>query len=287
MPMTMLEDLPPVQESLKQAGLWANKSLGQHFLFDLNLTRKIVRAAGVEPGDMVVEIGPGPGGLTRALLENGAKVIAIDKDTRFAPILDRIAEASDHHLEVHYEDALRTDLSIFAKPGKPIKVVSNLPYNVGTALLIGWLSAKPVFWSSLTLMFQKEVAERVVAAPGTPAYGRLAVLCTAVADAHMMFGVPAAAFTPPPKVDSAVIHLTPKPVQDRFEDLDALEQVTRAAFGQRRKMLRASLKSLAKSAELDIAKWLAEANVSPTDRPETLPPQNFFALAQIWRKAKS
>ncbi|MDQ7077519.1 MAG: 16S rRNA (adenine(1518)-N(6)/adenine(1519)-N(6))-dimethyltransferase RsmA [Robiginitomaculum sp.] len=197
--MTALEALPPVQESLKQAGLWANKSLGQHFLFDLNLTRKIARTAGVEPGDLVVEVGPGPGGLTRALLESGADVIAIDKDTRFAPILERIAKASDPRLEVHYEDALQTDMTKFSKPDQPLKVVSNLPYNVGTALLIDWLSTKPVFWSSLTLMFQKEVAERVVAAPGTSAYGRLAVLCAAVADAHMMFGVPAAAFTPPPQ----------------------------------------------------------------------------------------
>ncbi len=285
--MTMLEALPPVQESLKQAGLWANKSLGQHFLFDLNLTRKIARAAGIESGDLVVEIGPGPGGLTRALLESGADVIAIDKDTRFAPILERIAQASGPRLEVHYEDALRMDLSTFAPSEKSIKVVANLPYNVGTALLIDWLSAKPVFWSSLTLMFQKEVAERVVAAPGTSAYGRLAVLCAAVADAHMMFGVPAAAFTPPPKVDSSVVHLTPKPEQDRFDDLDALEQVTRAAFGQRRKMLRASLKSLARTAGLEIASWLTEAEVSPTDRPETLSPQNFFALAQIWRQAQA
>jgi len=285
--MTMLEALPPVQESLKQAGLWANKSLGQHFLLDLNLTRKIARAAGIESGDLVVEIGPGPGGLTRALLESGADVIAIDKDTRFAPILERITQASGPRLEVHYKDALRMDLSTFAPSEKSIKVVANLPYNVGTALLIGWLSAKPVFWSSLTLMFQKEVAERVVAAPGTSAYGRLAVLCAAVADAHMMFGVPAAAFTPPPKVDSAVVHLTPKPEQDRFDDLDALEQVTRAAFGQRRKMLRASLKPLAKSAGLEIASWLTEAEVSPTDRPETLSPQNFFALAQIWRQAQA
>ncbi len=284
--MTTLEDLPSVRACIERHKLRAQKSLGQHFLFDLNLTRKIARAAGVESGDQVIEIGPGPGGLTRALLEHGAAVTAIDMDTRFAPILDEIAEASSAPLQVIYQDALKTDMSAQVEAEHPLKIVSNLPYNVGTQLLIGWLTAKPLFWSSLTLMFQREVAERVVALPGSSAYGRLAVLTAAIADAHMLFGVPAEAFSPPPKVDSAVVHLTPKAPAQRFDDLDALEQVTRAAFGQRRKMLRASLKSIAKTTGLDISDWLSAAKIDPTDRPETLPPQDFFALARLWRQAK-
>ncbi|PHS28734.1 MAG: 16S rRNA (adenine(1518)-N(6)/adenine(1519)-N(6))-dimethyltransferase [Robiginitomaculum sp.] len=283
--MSTLETLPSVQDCLKQAGLNANKALGQHFLFDLNLTRKIARSVGISQDDLVIEIGPGPGGLTRPLLEQGVHVIAIDKDTRFTPILDDIRAASENRLEVHFEDALRSDLSRFASADRPIKIVSNLPYNIGTQLLIGWLTTKPIFWSSLTLMFQKEVAERVVALPGTTGYGRLAVLCAAVADAHMLFGVPAEAFTPPPKVDSAVVHLTPKREAERFADLEALEQITRAAFGQRRKMLRASLKTLAKPAKMNVADWLDEAGIDPTVRPETLAPQDFFALARLWRAA--
>jgi 16S rRNA (adenine1518-N6/adenine1519-N6)-dimethyltransferase len=283
----MLEALPSVQESLKQAGLLANKSLGQHFLFDLNLTSKIARAANIEPGDCVIEIGPGPGGLTRSLLEGGAKVIAIDKDTRFSPILDAIIVASNGALQVRYEDALRLDLSTLITPGQPVKIVSNLPYNVGTALLIGWLTADPLPFASLTLMFQKEVAERVVARPGSSGYGRLAVLCAAVCETHMLFGVPAKAFTPPPKVDSAVVQLVPKPKTDRFADLSSLEQVTRAAFGQRRKMLRASLKTMAKEAGFDVGDWLKRAEIDPTARPETLTPAAFFTLTRLWNDAKS
>ncbi len=281
--MSALGDLPPVGVCLERIGLRAHKALGQNFLFDLNLTGKIARAANTGPGDVVIEVGPGPGGLTRALLQSGANVIAVDKDTRFAPILDEINTASDGALRVLYEDALRTDMATLGNAEQPIKIVSNLPYNVGTQLLIGWLKADPVFWTSLTLMFQREVAERVVAAPGSAAYGRLAVLCAAIAEAHLLFDVPAAAFTPPPKVNSAVVHLTPKPHKARFDDLAALEHVTRAAFGQRRKMLRASLKPCAKAAGLDVARWLAEAEIEPTDRPETLAPDRFFALARIWR----
>ncbi len=285
--MTALDDLPPVGACVERLGLRAHKSLGQHFLFDLNLTRKIARAAGTGPGELVVEVGPGPGGLTRALLESGAKVIAVDKDTRFAPLLDEINTASDGALDVRYEDALRTNMATLGSHGQPLKIVSNLPYNVGTQLLINWLTAKPLFWTSLTLMFQREVAERIVAKPGSSAYGRLAVLTAAIADAHLLFDIPAAAFSPPPKVDSAVVHLTPKPENDRFADLDALEHVTRAAFGQRRKMLRASLKPCAKAVGLDTGRWLAEAEIAPTNRPEVLPPEAFFALARIWRKAKA
>lgn len=281
----MLEDLPPIQESLKQFGLTANKALGQHFLFDLNLTRKIARAAGANSGDIIMEVGPGPGGLTRALLESGAQLIAVDKDTRFAPLLQSIQDASKGRLVVKFEDALNTNESAFYTHGKTFKIVSNLPYNVGTMLLIKWLTATPIMWSSLTLMFQKEVAERVVAPPCAAAYGRLAVLVAAIADAHYLFGIPATAFTPPPKVDSAVVHLTPKPVDQRFDDLAGLEQITRTAFGQRRKMLRASLKPFAKAAGLEVENWLEEAGISPTDRPETVAPSGFFTLTKIWRSA--
>ncbi len=272
-----------MQDCLKQFGLHANKSLGQHFLFDLNLTRKIARAAAVESGDVVLEVGPGPGGLTRALLESGASVIAIDKDMRFAPLLENISNAANGRLTWRFEDALKTDESAIVGRDKTFKIVSNLPYNVGTALLIKWLTIAPIAWTSLTLMFQKEVADRVVASAGSPAYGRLSVLCAAITHRHTLFGVPAAAFTPPPKVDSAVVHLTPKPIAERFDDLAGLEQITRAAFGQRRKMLRASLKPVAKAAGLNVENWLETAGVQPTERPETIAPEGFFALTRIWR----
>ncbi len=283
--MGALEALPPIGAHLDRFALRANKSLGQHFLFDLNLTRKIVRAAAIGPDDLVVEIGPGPGGLTRALLESGARVIAIDKDQRFSPILNDISAASDGALQVRYEDALRTDMQQFATGENTYKIVSNLPYNVGTQLLVQWLMADPVLWSSMTLMFQKEVAERVVAEPGSSAYGRLAVLCAAIADTHLMFNVPASAFSPPPKVESAVVHITPKAKDNRFCDLAGLGQVTRAAFGQRRKMLRASLKPMIKSTTLSVADWLGAANIDPTARPETLTPEEFICLTRLWKSA--
>jgi 16S rRNA (adenine1518-N6/adenine1519-N6)-dimethyltransferase len=274
-----LEDLPPLRDVVAAHDLAAKKSFGQHFLFDLNLTAKIARLAGPLEGHAVIEVGPGPGGLTRALLAAGAaRVIAIEMDARFLPALEQIAAAADGRLTIVRADALTADepalLSQHA-PGLPALVVSNLPYNVGTPLLVKWLSA-PRWWESLTLMFQEEVAQRIVAKPGDDAYGRLAVLAALRAKPQYGFGVPARAFTPPPKVDSAVVRLDPHPAP--FEYVEALERVTAAAFGQRRKMLRGSLKSLG-----DASALLAAAGIDPQARPETIAPEAFAKLAEAWR----
>jgi 16S rRNA (adenine1518-N6/adenine1519-N6)-dimethyltransferase len=232
-----LSELPPLRDVLAAAGISAKKSFGQHFLLDLNITRKIARLAGVSAGETVIEVGPGPGGLTRALLEAGAHVVAVEKDARFVPLLEELAAHAAGRLQVINEDALTAGLPA----GAPI--VANLPYNVATPLLIGWLTGtlRP---RRMTLMFQKEVADRIVAAPGSKTYGRLSVLAQALCDARIVMDLPARAFTPPPKVASAVIQLTPRP--DRPTDLivERLQRLTAAAFGQRRKMLRSSLKPL-------------------------------------------
>ncbi|HVM99691.1 MAG TPA: 16S rRNA (adenine(1518)-N(6)/adenine(1519)-N(6))-dimethyltransferase RsmA [Caulobacteraceae bacterium] len=261
-----LEDLAPLRESLAAAGILARKSLGQHFLLDLNLTRKIARLAGVEPGQTIVEVGPGPGGLTRALLEAGASVVAIERDARFLPLLEDLAARAEGRLTVLHADALEADLP----PGAPI--VANLPYNVATPLLIGWLTA-PVPPRSMTLMFQKEVADRIVAAPGSKAYGRLSVLAQALTDANVVMDLPARAFTPPPKVASAVVRLVPKPNRPAPQAVDRLQRVTAAAFGQRRKMLRSSLKALGGEA------LCAAAGLAPTARAEDLSVADFLTLA--------
>jgi len=269
--MSALDDLPPLRESLAEHGLLARKSFGQHFLLDLNITRKIARLAEVGPGDTVIEVGPGPGGLTRALLETGARVVAVEKDTRFEPLLDELAQASDGRLSLLLADALTVDEASLADGG-PSAVVSNLPYNVGTPLLIKWLTG-PFRPASLTLMFQKEVAERIVAPPGSDAYGRLGVIAQAVCEARLVMDVPARAFTPPPKVASAVVRLVPHPSPPTH--LDALQKVTAAAFGQRRKMLRSSLKPLGGEA-LCVA-----AGLSPDSRAETIDVEGFLALANV------
>jgi 16S rRNA (adenine1518-N6/adenine1519-N6)-dimethyltransferase len=232
-----LDDLPPLRDVLAAAGISAKKSFGQHFLLDLNITRKIARLANIAPGETVIEVGPGPGGLTRALLEAGAHVVAVEKDARFVPLLDDIAGHADGCLQVINEDALKAALPAGAA------IVANLPYNVATPLLIGWLTG-PLQPRSMTLMFQKEVADRIVAAPGSKTYGRLSVLAQALTDARIVMDLPARAFTPPPKVASAVVQLFPRP--DRLCDdvVDRLQRLTAAAFGQRRKMLRSSLKPL-------------------------------------------
>lgn len=269
--MTALDQLPPLRDVLAEHGLMAKKSFGQHFLLDLNITRKIARLAGVGAGDHVIEVGPGPGGLTRALLETGAQVTAIEKDPRFIPLLEDLAIAADGALTLRLEDALTADETAIAA-GAPAHVVSNLPYNVGTALLIKWLIGgfTP---ASMTLMFQKEVAERVVAQPGDDAYGRLAVIAAATAEARLVMDVPARAFTPPPKVQSAVVRLVPHAQRLEPARLDALQKVTAAAFGQRRKMLRSSLKALG-------GETLCEAaGVSPEARAETIALEGFLALA--------
>ncbi|MCG8443369.1 MAG: 16S rRNA (adenine(1518)-N(6)/adenine(1519)-N(6))-dimethyltransferase RsmA [Caulobacterales bacterium] len=279
-----LADLPPLREVVAAHDLGARKQLGQHFLFDLNLTAKIARAAGPLEGRAVVEVGPGPGGLTRALLAAGAHVLAIEKDPRFRPALDEIAAAAAGRLTVVEADALTADepaLLADAFPDRPALVVANLPYNVGTPLLVKWLSGAR-WWEALVLMFQKEVADRVAASPGCSAYGRLAVLARLRAAPAFAFEVPARAFTPPPKVDSAVVRLDPR--ADPFADVDTLERVTAAAFGQRRKMLRRSLKPMAGAAGLTVEAWLEAAGLPGEARPETIAPEGFAALARGWRR---
>ena len=272
----MLDDLPTLSQTVGIHRLRADKSLGQHFLLDLNFTRSIARLAAPLNGVHVAEIGPGPGGLTRALLLEGAEsVLAIEMDARFLPPLDDLARASAGRLRVHHGDALKLDIAD-ALPA-PRKIVSNLPYNVGTRMLVNWITQSPRFWSQLVLMFQLEVAERVCAQPGERAYGRLAVLCQSVAQCRVALHAPARLFSPPPKVDSAVVVLDP--LDAPYTDLKALGELTQAAFGQRRKMLRASLKSYAKRRGLVVADWLEAAGVDPQARPETLPVAAFQALA--------
>lgn len=272
-----IDGLPPLREVIAVHGLSARKALGQNFLLDLNLTAKIARAAGDLDGAHVLEVGPGPGGLTRGLLASGAgKVLAVEKDARCLPALAEIAEAYPGKLEVIEGDALEVDPLEHLKP--PYKVVANLPYNVGTELLIRWLTPQvwPPKWDSLTLMFQREVAERIVAQPGSKTYGRLAVLAQWRADARIALSLPPEAFTPPPKVSSAVVHLTALPAP-RFEaDAAVLERVVARAFGQRRKMLRAALKGLTP----DIEDRLIAAGIAPTDRAEQVPLEAFCALAR-------
>jgi 16S rRNA (adenine1518-N6/adenine1519-N6)-dimethyltransferase len=275
--MSTLDDLPPLRDVIAQHGLSATKSLGQNFLLDLNLTAKIARQAGDLTACDVLEVGPGPGGLTRALLHAGArKVLAIEKDARCLPILADIALHYPGRLQVLEGDALAINAAEHLTA--PIKVVANLPYNVGTELLIRWLTPAiwPPFWDSLTLMFQKEVAERISAAPGSKAYGRLAILTQWRAKARIVMEIPPSAFTPPPKVTSAVVHIV-KRDQMLFPANEAtLTRLVATAFGQRRKMLRASLKSISP----DIEAHLTGVGIAPTDRAETIPIEGFCALAR-------
>jgi len=272
---TSIDGLPPLREVIERHGLQAKKALGQNFLLDLNLTGKVARAAGDLSGVTVIEVGPGPGGLTRALLMHGAKkVIAIERDER---CLAALAEVSDHYpgrLEVVSGDALKTDFAALAN-GEPVKIVANLPYNIGTELLVRWLTVEawPPFYQSLTLMFQREVAERIVAKPASAAFGRLGVLAGWRTDARIAFDVPPQAFTPPPKVTSSVIHLEPRR-EPLAADVKVLGRVTEAAFGQRRKMLRQSLKSMGGE------KLLEAVGIDPTRRAETLSVEEFVALAR-------
>ncbi len=278
-----LEQLPPLREAIEAHGLRARKSLGQNFLLDLNLTGKIARQAGGIAGHDVLEIGPGPGGLTRSLLAEGArKVLAIEADPRCLPALAEIAEAAPERLEVLQGDALKIDPLPYLKP--PIKVVANLPYNVGTELLVRWLTPKkwPPFWESLTLMFQREVAQRIVAMPGSKAYGRISVLAQFRSDAHICFELPPQAFNPPPKVTSAVVHLQALPEPRYPADPRILSDVVARAFNQRRKMLRASLKGLLPEVE----KTLETVGIDPKRRAETVSLQEFCALAEAVRNSR-
>ncbi|WP_300055408.1 16S rRNA (adenine(1518)-N(6)/adenine(1519)-N(6))-dimethyltransferase RsmA [uncultured Roseobacter sp.] len=275
--MGTIDSLPPLREVIRTHDLQARKSLGQNFLLDLNLTAKIARAAGDLTACDVLEIGPGPGGLTRGLLAEGARhVLAIEKDRRCGPALAEIASAYPGRLTVLEGDALAIDPAAHLTP--PIRVAANLPYNVGTELLVRWLTppAWPPFWQSLTLMFQREVAERIVAQPGSKAYGRLAILAQWRAEARIAMQLPPEAFTPPPKVSSSVVHLTALP-EPRFPaEADVLSRVVAAAFNQRRKMLRAALKGIAP----DIEDRLIAAGLKPTDRAEQISLEGFCALAR-------
>ncbi|MBP5857098.1 16S rRNA (adenine(1518)-N(6)/adenine(1519)-N(6))-dimethyltransferase RsmA [Marivibrio halodurans] len=269
--------LPPLREVIAAHGLSARKGLGQNFLLDLNLTGKIARIAGAIHDGTVIEVGPGPGGLTRGLLSEGAgRVVAIEKDPRCIEALAPLIEASGGRLDVITADALETDIEALGPA--PRRIVANLPYNVATPLLIGWLKRAEAV-DRLVLMFQREVAERIVAAPGTEAYGRLAVLTGWRAHARIAMTLPPRAFTPPPKVESAVVEIEPRHPPPGDCDIADLERVTAAAFGQRRKMLRGALKSLTKNP----AGLLAAADIDPTTRAETLPIEAFVRLARAWR----
>ena len=275
MPDSNKDNLPPLRDVIAAHGLAAKKSLGQNFLFDLNLTRRIARAAGANEGGTFYEVGPGPGGLTRALLAEGAdKVIAVERDARCLPALADIAAAWPGKLDVISADALELDEALILPQG--VRIAANLPYNVGTAILIKWLTAEswPPLWASLTLMFQKEVAQRIIAKPGTEHYGRLSVLAQWRCTAKILFDVNRGAFVPPPSVTSSIVRIEPlaKPVAPC--ELADLEKITATAFGQRRKMLRQSLKPLGGEALLE------KAGIDPTTRPEDLSIAQFAALAR-------
>jgi 16S rRNA (adenine1518-N6/adenine1519-N6)-dimethyltransferase len=275
---TALAGLPPLREVIAACGLQAKKSLGQNFLLDLNLTRRIARAGGPLAGSHVLEIGPGPGGLTRALLMEGAdQVTAIERDIRALPALEAIAAAAPGRLTIIHADALDVDIAALAAPERPLRIVANLPYNVATPLLVGWLTGPwPPPWASMTLMFQREVAERIVAPVGGKTYGRLAVLAQWRTVPKLLFDVPPQAFTPAPKVVSSVVRFEPRL---NAVDLPAatVAAVTAAAFGQRRKMLRASLRGFFPDPEAT----LREAEIDPQLRAEQVPVEGFLRLAEL------
>jgi 16S rRNA (adenine1518-N6/adenine1519-N6)-dimethyltransferase len=281
--MAQIDDLPPLRDVIRRHDLRAKKSLGQNFLLDLNLTARIARAAGPLDGVTVIEVGPGPGGLTRALLAEGARhVVAIERDER--------AIAALREIEVHYPGRLTViegdALDFDPRPhldGGTARIVANLPYNIATPLLIGWLTAEPwpPWYDRMVLMFQREVAERIVAQPGSKTYGRLSVLSGWRAQAKILFDIAPSAFVPPPKVTSSVVQLIPR-ASPLACDANALQRVTESAFGQRRKMLRQSLKSLG----VDASALLAEAEIEPTARAEEIPVDGFVRLARAF-SAKS
>jgi 16S rRNA (adenine1518-N6/adenine1519-N6)-dimethyltransferase len=276
--MATIDGLPPLSEVIRTHDLVAKRQLGQNFILDLNLTAKIARSAGDLSGCDVLEVGPGPGGLTRGLLVEGARrVLAVEKDARCLPALEQIAASAPGRLQVMLGDALEVDVLAHLTP--PIKVVANLPYNVGTELLVRWLTPGvwPPFWQSLTLMFQREVAERIVAKPRTNHYGRLALLAQWRCDARIVMTLPPEAFTPAPKVHSAVVQLTALP-QPRFPcDFGMLQRITAMAFNQRRKMLRSSLKAMGPGIEAE----MEAAGIAPTARAEEIGLESFCALARL------
>jgi 16S rRNA (adenine1518-N6/adenine1519-N6)-dimethyltransferase len=277
-----LDSLPPLRDVIRRHGLIARKSLGQNFLFDLNLAARIARAAGPLAGVTVFEVGPGPGGLTRALLALGAqRVIAVERDDRAIAALEEIGSLCGDRLDIVAADALTFDPA--ARLAAPARIVANLPYNIATVLLVSWLCIEPwpPWYDSAVLMFQREVAERIVAAPGSKAYGRLSVLTQWRCEARIMFDVNPSAFVPPPKVTSSIVRLVPRATPVPCDRL-LLEQVTQAAFGQRRKMLRQSLRSLG----ADVAALLDATGIEPTARAEDIPVSGFVALAQALAAAR-
>ena len=280
--MPQIDDLPPLRDVIRRHGLSAKKALGQNFLLDLNLTARIARAAAPLEGATIVEIGPGPGGLTRALLSLGAgRVIAVERDERTKPALEEIAAHYPGRLEIVSGDALAIDMREHLT-GARAKVVANLPYNIATALLVRWLTAEPwpPWYDAMVLMFQREVALRIVAKVGDDAYGRLAVLTGWRCEAKIMFDVAPSAFVPQPKVTSSVVRLTPR-MSPLACDSATLQRVTEAAFGQRRKMLRQSLKTLG----VDASALLAEASIEPTARAEEIDVEGFVKLANVFAAA--
>ncbi|OLF77793.1 16S rRNA methyltransferase [Maricaulis sp. W15] len=280
------DDLPPLRDVIASHDLGAKKSFGQHFLLDLNLTAKIARLAGDMSQDQAIEVGPGPGGLTRAILAEGAaSLLAVEMDARFLGALGEINTASGGRLTIKQADALDVDeTTLLTEPGDKV-ILSNLPYNVGTQLLIKWLRAEPIWWRRAVLMFQREVADRVVAQPGDKAYGRLAVIAQSRCEARLALKIPARAFTPPPKVESAVVVLNPLPEAQQFKDVTALERITASAFGQRRKTLRRSLAQAAGQAGTSADILLDAAGLDAGARAEVIDIAGFQTLARAWRRA--
>lgn len=284
-----IDALPPLRDVIRQGGLDARRSLGQNFLLDLNLTGRIARSA-APLDETIIEIGPGPGGLTRALLLAGAKrVIAVEKDPRAIAALQPLVDAADGRLEIVEADALEVRIATLTA-GAPCQIVANLPYNIATVLLLNWLDELDLI-HGMSLMFQKEVGERITASPGGSAYGRLAVMCSWLCDTAMLFDIPPRAFVPPPKVTSSVVRLTPRPAPLAAADKTTLEEVTRVLFGQRRKMLRASMKTLVgkslAATGMDGNALLDQAGLAGELRPERLSVENFCCLAEALRKARS
>lgn len=272
---TPTPDLPPLREVIARYGLSAHKSLGQNFLFDLNLTRRIARSSGDISGKTVIEIGPGPGGLTRALLQEGAQVIAIERDERFQGAMAELSTAYPGRLTAVFGDALELDPLEFCPSGNPPEIIANLPFNIATPLIFKWLEVARQY-TGMTLTLQKEVAERITAMPRSKDYGRLSVMVQWRCEAHALFKIPPRAFIPPPKVTSMVIRLVPRNQPLAEADPETLATVVKAAFGQRRKMLRSSLKAL----NVDTAHLLEKTDIPPTARAEELTVEQFCALAR-------
>jgi 16S rRNA (adenine1518-N6/adenine1519-N6)-dimethyltransferase len=279
--------LPPLRDIIARHDLGAKKSFGQHYLLDLNLTAKIASLAGDLSNAHALEVGPGPGGLTRAILAAGPRhLTVIEKDQRFLPALEELKTAYPDRMSIIEGDAVQTDDASLLGDGERV-ILSNLPYNVGTMMLLKWLQAEPVWWRCAVLMFQREVAERIVAPVGGKTYGRLAVIAQSRCKASLVLKIPARAFTPPPKVESAVVVLEPLSDADRFQDIEALETVTASAFGQRRKTLRRSLAQAASRTNASSEVLIEAAGLDSGARAETIDIAGFQALATAWRKARS